>query len=99
MDFYTSLPGNTAINFYGDWDSGWPSVYAHRDKTTCLDKVYGCLWCINHLQVNQSSASLSMSRMPITVWVHGGRDRWWFLAFSNCNGGELSIWQFRCILY
>ncbi|KAH3756619.1 transmembrane protein 145-like [Pelomyxa schiedti] len=79
VDFVTTTAGSTAINFYADMDYSWPTVYNTRDETTCEEKV------------NMSSGSFGEGRMPLRVRVHGGRDRWWFIAASNCLGGSIDI--------
>ncbi|KAH3757131.1 transmembrane protein 145-like [Pelomyxa schiedti] len=78
VDFY-SISAGTAINFYADMEYSWPKVYNTRDQTSCAYKIHS------------ASRSYTQDDMPFQVHIYGGRDRWWFVAASNCDGDEIDI--------
>ncbi|XP_072329709.1 transmembrane protein 145-like [Scyliorhinus torazame] len=98
---YAEEKHNVNLLFYYDEMTQWPSVYKNSSKD-CWSKEAVAASRKNHLLNLTHSFLLSGCQMVETndlnytdcqkkINIHSARERWWFLALSNCRGGGINL--------
>uniref|UniRef100_UPI00398EBF74 transmembrane protein 145-like isoform X3 n=1 Tax=Pristiophorus japonicus TaxID=55135 RepID=UPI00398EBF74 len=98
---YPKEKHNVNLLFYYDEKTQWPSVYKNSTKDCWSKEAVAANGNNQLLNLTQSfvlsgcqvveANGINYTDCQRKLNFHSGRERWWFLAVSNCRGGGITL--------